>query len=41
MSFMDHRPRAWPWLFTAVCLLTIHKLRLVAWYAIEDWDGEP
>jgi hypothetical protein len=41
MSVMDHRPRAMPWLLAAAALLVIHKLRLVAWYAIEDADGQP
>lgn len=36
MSVMDHRPKLSPWLFAAVALLVVHKLRLVAWYAVED-----
>lgn len=41
MTFMDHRPHAGRWLLAAAALLVIHKLRLVAWYAIEDRKGNP
>lgn len=37
MSFLDHRPNAGRWILAAAALLVIHELRLVAWYAIDDW----
>ena len=35
MTWTDHRPTR-AWLFVAVALVVVHKLRLIAWYAIDD-----
>ena len=41
MTMLDHRPRPMPWIAAAIALLVIHKLRLIAWYALDDDRDRP